>query len=262
MKLLKSLLLGTAAGLLGVAAAQSADIPAKAPVASPVAPYSWTGFYIGANVGYGWSDADFGITPTGAWVTTAPASIPSIVATNKTLRSNGVVAGGQVGYNHQIGRMVVGIENDFAYYNAQTTFGGGPVLTTLITRYTQQASQTWLATARGRLGLAFDRWLVYGTGGLAVSKWNVVMNMTSLGADAAFSSDKTVAGWTAGGGVEFAINRNWSAKAEYLYADFGRVTGSSVFPSPPNGPNFTHDHSVRLVTQVARAGINYKFAGP
>lgn len=84
------------------------------------------------------------------------------------------------------------------------------------------------------------------------------MHMTSAGVDAVFQSDQTRTGWTAGAGMEYGIDQHWSAKAEFLYMDFGNATGSSVFP-PPNGADFTHNHSVHLITQVARAGINYRF---
>jgi outer membrane immunogenic protein len=237
--------------------ASAADLPRKAPAYTPPPPppvYSWTGFYIGLNAGYGWSNANFSLTPTGA----SPVIGPDEISTDKTLHAHGFVGGGQAGYNFQVNQFVLGIEGDFDYYNAHDTFVGGALPPSSIDSYSQETKQNWLATVRGRFGWAFDRWLVYGTGGLAVSNWEVNMHMTSAAVDAVFSSDETRTGWTAGGGVEFAFDRNWSVKGEYLYADFGHATGSSLFP-PPNAPNFTADHSVHLVTQVIRAGINYKF---
>jgi outer membrane immunogenic protein len=236
----------------------AADMAVKAaPPAAPPAMYTWTGLYVGVNLGLGWSSADFSIVPTGAWLG-APASIPYLIATDRSLLENSFVGGGQVGYNYQINQVVFGVEGDFDYYNAEDKFLGGPIPTTSIVSYSQQTNQNWLATVRGRLGWAFDHLLVYGTGGAAFSDWQVNMHMTSAGVDAIFLSDETRTGWTAGGGAEYAIDPRWSIKGEYLYSDFGTATGTSVFP-PPNAPNFTHNHSVRLVTEVARVGVNYKF---
>jgi len=255
---MKNVLIGTTmiAGLIVAGAAQAADMPLKAQMAP--AYFSWTGFYVGGNFGGGWSDASFSITPTGSWLG-FPASIPNLIATDKTLHPTSFMGGGQVGYNYQINNFVWGIEADIDSYQAKTTFIGGAIPTTSITAISQGSQQHWLATVRGRLGIAWDRVLIYGTAGLAASDWDVNMHMTSGGADAVFLSDKTRTGWTAGGGFEVAAFGNWSIKGEYLYADLGHATGSSVFPSPPNGAGFTHDHSVHLITQMVRFGINYHF---
>ena len=245
-------------GATGWAAA--ADLPVKAPVYKAAVPvFSWTGWYVGVNAGYGWSNADFSLTPTGAWPTAGPASIPFLVATNKTLHPRGFMGGAQAGFNYQMNQVVWGVEGDFDFYRASDSFLGGAIPTTSIVSYTQDAKQTWLATLRGRVGWAVNRWLVYATGGLAVSNWQVNMLLNSTPNFAVFNSDQTRAGWAVGGGAEVAIDRMWSVKAEYLYTDFGHTTGSSVFL--PGGSTFTHDHSVRLVTQAARLGLNYRFGG-
>jgi outer membrane immunogenic protein len=102
-----------------------------------------------------------------------------------------------------------------------------------------------LATARGRLGIAADRWLPYVTGGLAVG--DIKATVPGLN-----GIDKTNAGWTAGGGLEFALSGNWTAKAEYLYVDLGHA-GCSVDCGLPSGNN------VGLTTNVVRGGLNYRF---
>jgi len=157
------------------------------------------------------------------------------------LTATSFVGGGQAGYNYEINRIVFGVEGDYDYYRAQETFIGGPIPTTSIVSYSQETKQNWLATVRSRLGwAAFDSLLIYGTGGVAFSDWQVNMHMTSAGVDAVFQSDQTRTGWTAGAGMEYGIDQHWSAKAEFLYMDFGNATGSSVFP-PPNGADFTHN---------------------
>jgi outer membrane immunogenic protein len=260
---MKKLLLGTAMSLAMVAGATAADLgPASGPAPfytkAPPA-WSWTGFYIGVNAGDAWSSAAFGITPTGAWAG-FPANAANIVqATTDTLHPSGFAGGGQLGWNYQMNNIVIGLEADIDYVHASAALVGGPIALTSITGFSQGASEQWLGTMRGRLGfLLMPQALVYGTGGLAVAGWNLNMHMTSAGVDAVFADSETRTGWTAGGGLEVAFGNSWSGKVEYLHADFGTVTGTSVFP-PPNGANFTHTHTVGLKTDTARAGLNYHF---
>jgi len=198
----------------------------KAPPLPPVVPvYNWTGFYLGLNGGGGWSDPNFSITPTGEWLA-FPASIPFLVATDKTLTATSFLGGGQASYNYEINRIVFGVEGDYDYYHAQETFLGGPIPTTSIAR-----DQTELAgncTRTPRVG-GIRQLLIYGTGGVAFSDWQVNMHMTSAGVDAVFQSDQTRTGWTAGAGMEYGIDQHWSAKAEFLYMDFGNATAVRYF---------------------------------
>jgi outer membrane immunogenic protein len=125
---------------------------------------------------------------------------------------------------------------------------------------------------RPRVGLVFDRLLIYATGGLAVTEVTLSNNINILtsgvGAGSFIGSNsETRAGWTAGGGAEFAVGGNWRAKVEYLYADLGRVTTTSALtgfatPFPPaNGSAFTINAS-RLTANIVRVGLNYSFNGP
>jgi outer membrane immunogenic protein len=240
-------------------AARAADMAVKAPAPAVVQGWTWTGFYVGGHIGWAGSDADFATQPTGGWLA-FPASIPFVVAaTTRGLSADGFTGGGQLGVNYQINQFVFGIEGDFSFYEADAAFAGGPVPTTSIVSTFQDFEQKWFATIRGRLGVAFDRWLVYATGGVAFTDWRASIQMVDVtGSTAVFNGDGTRAGWVIGGGVELALSRNWSVKAEYLYADFGEISGTSFFP-PPIVPGFTHDHSVDLVTQTVRLGVNYRF---
>jgi outer membrane immunogenic protein len=176
------------AALLAVpVAAQSADLgPApsyKAPAYVAPSYFSWSGFYVGVNAGYGFGKADAG---GGADV-----------------KPSGFIAGGTVGYNLQTGLWVWGIEGDFDYSAMKDEVGG------------LEVKAPWFATVRGRIGYAgWGNLLPYITGGAAFAKLEV-------DAGAAGSDSDTRVGWTLGAGLEYALWSNWSVKVEYLYADLG-----------------------------------------
>ncbi|HEY1153062.1 MAG TPA: outer membrane protein [Pseudolabrys sp.] len=207
-----------AAASFVVSNALAADLPRpvyKAPayVADPI--FSWTGFYIGANAGYGFGKSDWDF-PAGT--STSP---------------KGFVGGAQLGYNYQIGSFVFGLEGDYDYsaMKGDTACGG----TTCTTK------NTWLATGRGRIGYAFDRFLPYFTGGVAFG--NVKAETPFAGS----SSNRT--GYALGGGLEYALLGAWSVRAEYLYVDLGSFN-AAVAPLTNN---------VSFKANVVRAGINYRF---
>lgn len=216
----KYLLASVAAlGLVAAGAASAADLPSrKGPVAAPVympPAFTWTGFYVGANAGYAWGNVNtngFTLTNTGDL--------------------DGFVGGAQVGYNYQMGQFVVGLEADIQGADLSTgnTLGGLRVKT------------DYFGTVRARVGVAFDRFMPYVTGGWAYG--NVKTSIPAL----AFSSDAShTGGWALGGGLEYAVTNNIVAGVEYLYVDLGdkRIlnTGTKV------GTDFS----------VVRARLSYKF---
>jgi outer membrane immunogenic protein len=221
------LLATTAFGLLAAtAAAMAADLPyrnqmpVKAPAYGPA--FSWTGFYIGVNGGgaFGNSSYNFaGLTSTG-------------------FDTSGGLVGGTIGFNYQMGPVVWGVEGDGDWSGVS---GSAVCLGGL---FTCQTKNDWLATARGRLGYAFDRVLPYVTGGAAFG--DIKAGVPAL------TVDTTNTGWTVGGGVEYAFLSNWSAKIEYLYIDLGNVgCGPACNGIVPTKVDFT--------TNVVRAGLNYRF---
>jgi outer membrane immunogenic protein len=215
-------LLGIAAVLLTLAgSAQAADMPIKGhrPIISY---YNWTGFYAGINAGYGFGSS--------TW--SAPAASP---------KPKGFLAGGTLGYNWQSGAIVYGIEGDFDWSNVKDSVSCG-VGTTC------ETSSNWLATIRGRVGYAFDRWLPYITAGGAYG--NVKATTTTGAVSTSASSGQF--GWTAGAGLEYAFMGNWTAKLEYLYVDLGSFN-AAVAPAVNN---------VSFKENIVRAGLNYKFSGP
>jgi outer membrane immunogenic protein len=259
----RKLLLSLAALAAMTMAAAAADLPntKEAPAFTPPPPpvFSWTGFYAGINGGYEWDKAHFGIDPTGGWLDIPGLASNVVTSTTDSLYPHGFLGGGQIGWNYQFSQIVAGLEGDFDYVDANSSFYGGPIPGTSIVSFSQEARDRWLSTVRGRLGyLIAPQVLIYGTGGLAIAEWDVNMHMTSDGVDAIFSDSSTRVGWTAGGGVEVAFGHNWSAKVEYLHAQFSSASGTSIFP-PPNAPGATQDHRVTLETDAVRAGIDYHF---
>jgi len=200
--------------------------------------WNWTGFYIGAHAGYGGDKYEY------------PLSALGLVAGDLSLTSSGGFAGGQIGYNWQAmgSPWVFGIEADIAWaaIKGELTANIGPIT------FNAGSELEWFGTLRGRIGYSWDRFMLYGTGGLAYGSVN-----SSLGAGLGglgglglnFSTDKL--GWTAGGGFEYGLSRNWSVKTEYLYLDLGK---DSIFASP------LFSISEQTTVHTIKAGINYRFA--
>lgn len=202
-------------------AAGAADLPpqnatySKAPaVVSPVT--NWSGFYAGVMAGY------------------------AAEATNNPIKLKGGFAGGTVGYNVQSGMFVGGIEADGAWADVSSSV--------LIFPVTVTAKVDALATVRGRVGVAFDQVLLYGTAGLALA--DASLSASAFGVSIADS--RTMTGWTAGAGVEWMFLPHWSLKAEYLYRSFG---GQTFFAAqfPPGIPTGT------LNLSSAQVGVNFHF---
>jgi outer membrane immunogenic protein len=229
----------TFAAVTAAGAAFAADLPApayKTPAMAPAPIYSWTGFYIGVEGGWGFGRAD----------QTDPNGFNS-----GNYNVNGGLIGGTLGYNWQMGQAVFGLEGDGSY--SWIKGSTNPVVCGGATPSCSSNLQA-LGTFRGRLGWAIDRVLPYVTGGLAVgslhgAEGDVPANI------AAGSGSSTVAGWTVGGGVEVALAPNWSAKVEYLHVDLGNhsifndtLTGGAIVPE-----------SIKFTTEIVRGGVNFKF---
>jgi outer membrane immunogenic protein len=216
------------AGLLAAAAASpslAADLPVKAPyykAPAYVAPFSWSGLYIGINGGYGWGNSNW----SNALVDTGGFTV------------KGGLVGGTLGYNVQSGVWVWGLEGDVdaSWIKGSTAaFCGLPGCET---------RNRWLGTGRGRIGYAMDRFMPFVTGGAAFGD----IRMTPAGGA---SDTKTNVGWTVGGGAEYAIAGPWSVKAEYLYVDLGKATCGAA--------TCGLDTDVKFKSSIVRAGLNYRF---
>jgi outer membrane immunogenic protein len=264
----KKLLLSTVA-LVGLTmTAGAADLPRRtvAPMVAPVVAvpvFTWTGFYVGVNAGYAFN-ADSSATTVGTpgFQALVPLGIaPSSLDTG----GDGFIGGAQIGFNYQFGLFVAGVEADLQYVDSgkRSTFVGAPVLGTQLAT-SAESELEYLGTVRARLGVAFDRVLVYATGGLAYGdvSLNASVNGVQVPAVAWNGSTSDIqVGYTIGGGVEYAFTNNLTLKAEYLYYDLGDQTVRTT----PNAlaaavaPGVAYDARVETSGHIARIGLNYKF---
>ncbi len=224
--------------------------------------YNWSGFYVGANVGYGWGNADTFFNPLPS-ATTFVNLLPQTLGPDP----KGVLGGLQAGYNWQSGKFVLGVETDIQ----ASDIHGSTVVTPIIQNTGLpfpgaaflSASQRidWLGTLRLRAGFTpVDRLLLYVTGGLAYGdvSYNATTDFRPVGTTqylASFRNTKT--GWTAGAGAEWAFAQNWSAKVEYLYVDLGNA--SATVNAIPLLPPFQVAYTWKTTEHIARVGVNYKF---
>ncbi|SEG36240.1 outer membrane protein [Bosea lathyri] len=257
--------------------ALSADLPTRNAVAPPpLAPaFTWTGFYVGANAGYSWNESRsrFGYLFGGADdVDIAQFNASGIVPGQLGRSKGGFIGGAQLGYNRQLGQIVLGVEADLQYLRARQRSGhlaftaDGDDAVTVAT--TAQSSIDWLGTLRGRVGFAADRTLYYATGGLAFERTSSRATISAVGVqDGDFyagvwsgARNRNSLGWTVGGGIEHALTDNLTIKAEYLYYDLGRsryaVSGYATDPTDDfRGANVRG----RTNGSIMRAGLNWKF---
>lgn len=209
----------------------------------------WTGFYLGANLGGAWSDADAHYRQVGGPLFKAD------------MEASSVIGGGQIGYNWQAGSLVVGIEADLAAQHLDATAVGVSVSNPNDT-VTGKSSSKWLGTVRPRIGYAAGNWLLYATGGLAYghTEHSLIESRTNIpGATRSFSDSSTKVGWTVGAGIEWSLTRNWTLGAEYLHVDLGS-TRISTDASIAGGVAFPAS-SARFEDRedIVRAKLNYKF---
>jgi outer membrane immunogenic protein len=269
----KVILAAAAASILFTGSASAADLRrpvAKAPVA--VAPiFTWTGCYIGGNVGYARGDVSQNSTATPAFVQfqNSPAFTAAIVASSHvTNHPDGVTVGGGVGCNYQTGAFVIGVEGDINYSDISFSQIRGPFPTPNSQPHTWEESfrSNWFATIRGRAGVTFaERHLLYVTGGAAFAEYNGFKALDFPGfvgfRYAGAVGDDHRVGWVVGVGWEYAFNNNWSAKAEYLHMDFG---SQSVLAIQSGNLANNLQHNFKFREDVVRVGLNYRFgwAGP
>lgn len=204
--------------------AWGADLSPAPP--APV-PYSWTGIYLGGNAGYASTNLTETVSGGGG---TGSETIP------------GFVGGGQIGANYQIGAVVLGFEADIDGSRTTKSITAGIASGT--------AQIPWVATFRGRAGVAFDRFLVYATAGGGAAQLNATVN---AGAAGSASTSGAYGGWTAGGGLEYALTDSVSVRVEDLYFDTGNINVAYVGPLAVSG---------RVQQNMVRAGLNVRFPVP
>jgi outer membrane immunogenic protein len=242
------------ASTLCTSAAMAADLPPVPAAVAPLAPaFSWSGFYLGVNIGYGGGQFSYpfaftAIDGSGGFGGTA------------SVTSGGVLGGGQVGYNWAFANnFLLGFETDFdgaairgkVQLDASGFSGPGALSVSAGSKI-----QT-LGTVRGRAGYAFDRFLVYATGGFAYGQVSSEVNISAPdGGGLSISRTPMRTGWTVGGGFEYAITNNLTVKTEYLYVDLGN--DAALFNGLILGQVNANVHQ-KTTANIVRAGLNYKF---
>ena len=265
------------------APALAADLPTKAPPPPPV--YRWTGFYVGGSVGYSWGNANGTYNePWFAALSAAlilPGSLPALFSASERL--DGVIGGGQIGYNWQPNATwVLGLEADIqgsgergstSYSNPISYFCANcgvfpPRTINGAINQTQEVNILWFGTVRGRAGILVNPTLwLYGTGGLAYGRISASGTVTNTACTAgpttqtacmwSYGNSPTNVGWTAGAGIEGLVpnTTNWTWKVEYLYIDFGSVSGTG-YDTELVQP---YSWSASVTDNIVRVGLNYQF---
>jgi outer membrane immunogenic protein len=245
-------------------AARSAPVYTKAPEYVQQQVSSWSGFYVGGNLGGAWSKAsDFATTNAGD-IFSVPSNIALINAlgTGSGNVGGSLTGGVQLGYNWQVSpQWLIGIEADANSLHGHSSLTGSGVTTIGPISSANSVDANWMATFRARLGLTFGPSLVYVTGGAAAT--DIKYTQTSSGqfnalpAFGTSTANDTKWGWTVGAGWEQLIWGKWSVKGEYLFARFdGLNTATALDDAAIQNLTGKFGH---LDVQIARVGLNYHF---
>jgi outer membrane immunogenic protein len=292
---MKIAVMAAAIFIAGTGITFAADMPVKARPLAPPPVFTWSGCYVGGNAGWIGGDGHQTTAPAGNYLTAIGGAAPpnaagtgdnpgDIVALTDSygIRDSGGLIGVQAGCNRQNGRFVFGVEGDWAWTSLKNTTNaafaafpniGSPAFTDAARTELVTTKLDSLATFRGRAGFVWNQIFLYGTGGLAVgdvrSNTNVTFGTFPVlpvynGAVHIGSGSSWQVGWTAGVGGEYALNSNWSVKAEYLYVDLGTFTYFSplVAAVPAFAPGYSWRTSVNERDHIVRVGLNYHFSGP
>jgi outer membrane immunogenic protein len=255
-------------GCAGIAAA--ADLPTKKSPSPPPPVFTWDGLYIGGQIGGGWARDKVS--------NSSSVSLPAIGS--GSVSESGIIGGAHAGYNWQFGHLVYGLEGDFEGANlskssncaiqslvtgVSVTTGGCGQIANLAVAESFRSALPWQSSARARLGYAFGNVLVYGTGGVAIAgidtRYTEVVSLLPVIATRTEPSfNRTAVGFTLGGGVEYAIDANWSVRAEYRFSDFGKpkpIAFNQLTNFAPASSGIAVYHSVD--ESAVLFGISYKF---
>ena len=245
----KSFFLLTASVVALSSGVMAADLPSKKKAAPFVAlpMFTWAGAYVGVNAGYAYGNAK--VTDVAAGY---PGYLPPNPDKDGSFHPGGGLGGGQVGYNLQSGNIVYGLEADFDWSHITGSYND-------LNNSALGGTLGWFGTVRARAGYAFDRTLIFVTGGLAYGKVKSFATNFAGSDYATVYQNKTETGWTLGAGAEYALTNNLTVKTEYLYVSLPKtnVTLADPLADYPGGALATS--KVKVDFSVLRAGVNYKF---
>jgi len=236
------------------APAMAADLPAAMPMKSLpayVPAYSWTGFYIGGNLGGSWGKFDFAPTATDNVLGTTSGAF------NNSVTNSSVVGGFQSGYNWEIGNLVLGFEQDFQFTGLKQGFTLAAPVGSFAAGDTFSSKVDFLSSTRGKIGWAWDRFMLYAAGGLATGVMDA--SATYVPGFGFTDAHKFHTGYTIGGGGEYAVTNNVSFGVEYRYLNLGKETYNLGAFTAVNGQ--TVSSSVDLKSSEVIARLNVKLQG-
>ena len=205
--------------------------------------YNWSGVYIGAQIGYAWGNSDINLTDQPEWTW--------------DIDPDGIVGGGYAGYNYQFTNgLVLGVETEL---NANGGSGSGPayengeIAIGDPSYWPADVDLKWSGSTRARVGYAMDRWLPFVTAGVAYAGYDFRTHFEGSVYD---EGDGTLAGWTIGGGAEYAITDNWRVRASYLYTDYGSDRFDAYYP---NTDDFAYTRDIDLKTHTLAVGVSFNW---
>lgn len=220
-----------------------------------VAPFTWSGFYLGADLGWAWASVDHNLDWNENGGPLPPEDLILFNQNGHDLDANGFIGGGYLGYNFQSGNWVFGVEGDIQGValdeddnNDDNDFFGTKA----------EIDINWLASVRGRLGYAFNRSLIYVTGGVAWTDVDFKARFDTdlcggVDCDGRGSDSETLTGWVIGGGWEYAFSDAWIGRIEYRHYEFDEANGHF------ENDFLNFDHDIDLDVDVVKVGLSYKF---
>ena len=247
-----------AAAMVGPVAAADMGMPLKAPSYAPA--FSWTGTYVGANVGGIWGTFDF--SPTTTNNITGAVGAPAIAGLN----NSSVIGGFQAGYNWQVGQWVLGLEQDYQFTGLKQTATFAAPAGQFAAGDSMSVKTDYLGATRARVGMAWDRALVYAAGGLETGQFDVSSTYVARGVGGSpavgfTDADKFHFGFNVGAGVDYAVTNNVFIGIEYRYLDLGKETYNLGAFTPAGVGAQTVTNSVGLTASEVTARLNFKLSG-
>jgi outer membrane immunogenic protein len=256
MRLILGIVFATA--VVGPISAADMTMPMKAPSYAPA--FSWTGTYVGANIGGIWGSFD--VNPATTNNLTGNVGAPGVT----DIKNSNVIGGFQAGYNWQIGQWVLGFEQDYQFTGLKQTATFGAPAGLFRAGDSMAVKTDYLAATRARLGMAWDRTLIYAAGGLETGEFDVTSTYVARGAGGSPALGFTDAskfhfGFNVGAGIDYAVTNNVFIGVEYRYLDLGKETYNLGVFTPAGAAAQTVSSTVNLTASEVTARLNFKLGG-